>query len=122
MNMSLLTVEWLRSQGHEAMHVRERGLQRAADEHILDKARSEQSILLTMDLDFGYLMAVSQERLPSIILFRMANDTSERVNHRPSAVLRLDDADWASGVFVTVSDSAIRVRELPLPIATSPKA
>lgn len=76
MNVSLLTVEWLRSQGHEATHVRDQGLQRAADEYILNKARLEQRILLTMDLDFGYLMAVSHEQLPSVILFRMGNETS----------------------------------------------
>lgn len=64
MNISLPTVAWLRSQGHEALHVREQGLQRAADPNILDKARAEQRILLTMDLDFGDLMAASGERLP----------------------------------------------------------
>jgi len=37
---------------------------------------------LTMDLDFGYLMAVSHEQLPSVILFRSGNETSERVNQR----------------------------------------
>jgi len=72
MNISLLTVKWLRSQG----------LQRAVDSFILDKARAEQRILLTMDLDFGYLMAISHEQLPSVILFRLGNETSERVNQR----------------------------------------
>jgi len=50
MNIYLLTVERLRSQGHEAAHVREQGLQRAADGYTFDKARAEQSILLTMAL------------------------------------------------------------------------
>jgi len=72
MNISLLTVKWLRSQG----------LQRAVDSFILDKARAEHRILLTMDLDFGYLMAISHEQLPSVILFRLGNETSERVNQR----------------------------------------
>jgi predicted nuclease of predicted toxin-antitoxin system len=118
MNMSPLTVEWLRSRGHHATHVREQDLQRASDDFILDKARSEQSILLTMDLDFGYLMAASREQMPSVILFRLVRDTSDAVNERLSAVLGLDDIDWAAGVFVTVSDATIRVRQLPLRIAT----
>lgn len=84
MNISVLTVEWLRSEGYEATHVREHGLQQAADDFILHKARSEGSILLTMDLDFGYLMAVSREQLPSVILFRLGNETSEVVNRRLS--------------------------------------
>jgi len=72
MNISLVTVEWLRSEGCEAPHVREHWLQQAADEVILHKARVEGSILLTMDLDFGYLMAVSREQLPSVVLFASA--------------------------------------------------
>jgi len=74
MNISLLTVGWLRSRGPEADHVREQGLQRAADPTILGKARTEQRILLTMDFDFGCLMAVSHERLPSVVLFCLRNE------------------------------------------------
>jgi predicted nuclease of predicted toxin-antitoxin system len=114
MNISLLTVEWLRSEGYEAIHVREQGLQRATDEYILSKARAEQRILLTMDLDFGYLMAVSHERLPSVILFRLGNDTSERVTQRLASVLNLRDLDWTTGTFVTVTDGTLRIRRLPL--------
>jgi len=47
MNISLLTVEWLRSEGYDANHVRDDGLQRAADDLILHKARHEGRILLT---------------------------------------------------------------------------
>jgi predicted nuclease of predicted toxin-antitoxin system len=114
MNVSLLTVEWLRSCDHEAIHVREQGLQRATDELILRKAREEQRVLITMDLDFGYLMAVSGEQLPSVILLRLGNETSERVNERLASVLRLEHLDWTSGLFVTVTDSNLRVRQLPL--------
>ena len=114
MNISLLTVAWLRSQGHEASHVREHGLQRATDEHILHKARRERSTLLTMDLDFGYLMAVSQEQLPSVVLLRLGNESSDRVNERLASVLSLNEVDWASGVFVAVTDTTLRVRRLPL--------
>lgn len=111
---TLLTVKWLRLQGHEAAHVREQGLQRAADLYILDKARAEQRILLTMDLDFGYLMAVSHEQLPSVILFRLGNGSSERVNQRLASVLSLRDVDWSCGTFVTVTETTLRVRQLPL--------
>lgn len=114
MNISLLTVEWLRAQGHDATHAREQGLQRSVDDHILNQSRLEQRILLTTDLDFGYLMAVSHEQLPSVILFRLGNETSERVNHRLVAVLSLSDVDWTSGIFVTVTETTLRVRQLPL--------
>ena len=112
--MSLLTVEWLRSNGHEATHVREHGLQQAADDFILSKARIDGCVLLTMDLDFGYLMAISGEQLPSVILFRLGNETSEVVNRRLAAVLRLERVSWTHGVFVTVMETTLRVRQLPL--------
>lgn len=94
--------------------MREHGLQRTADEYILRKARTEHCVLLTMDLDFGYLMAVSQEQLPSVILFRLGNETSELVNQRLASVLSLKDVDWANGLFVTVTETTLRVRQLPL--------
>jgi len=66
-----------------------------------------------MDLDFGYLMAVSHEQLPSVILFRLGNESSERVNQRLASILNRREIDWASGVFATVTDSTFRVRRLP---------
>jgi predicted nuclease of predicted toxin-antitoxin system len=45
-------VDWLRAQGHDAIHLREQGLFRAADEDIFAKAIAENRIVLTFDLDF----------------------------------------------------------------------
>jgi len=61
MGISFKTVIWLRQNNHEAIHLREEGLQRLPDPLILDKARIENPILLTCDLDFGQLMAASPE-------------------------------------------------------------
>jgi predicted nuclease of predicted toxin-antitoxin system len=40
---------------------------------ILVKSRTEARILLTVDLDFAQLLAMSGEALPSVILFRLGN-------------------------------------------------
>lgn len=69
--------------------------------------------MLTTDLDFGYLMAVSHEQLASVILFRLGNETSETVNQRLPLALSLTDVDWPSVVFVTVTDTTVRLRLLP---------
>ena len=69
MGISMRTVVWLRTIGHDAVHLREQRLQRAVDAEIAAKAALEDRIVLTMDLDFGYLLAVSGERIPSVILF-----------------------------------------------------
>ncbi len=114
MAISRSTVGWLRDHGYDALHVRDVGMQRADDEVILAKARDEQRVLLTLDLDFGYLMAVSGAALPSVIIFRLGNETAEVVTQRLEVALECCEEDLLSGAIVTVDDDTIRVRQLPI--------
>ncbi|MBI5166923.1 MAG: DUF5615 family PIN-like protein, partial [candidate division NC10 bacterium] len=43
---------WLVRQGHDAVHALEVGLDRASDAAILERARNEQRVLVTADLDY----------------------------------------------------------------------
>ncbi|MBX3082529.1 MAG: DUF5615 family PIN-like protein [Anaerolineae bacterium] len=114
MGMSLRTVGWLRTQGHDCVHLSEQGLQRATDTVVLTKALAEGRILLTLDLDFGYLMAISKAELPSLIIFRLGNETSEVVTARLAEVIETNQASLEEGVLVVVTDDTIRVRQLPI--------
>lgn len=114
MGVSWRTVDWLRQQGHEAVHLREEGLQRLTDDQILLKARSESRTVLTMDLDFGYLLAVGGQELPSVILFRLSDERSQVVNARLAEVLARCANDVQAGAIISVGDTAIRVRRLPI--------
>jgi predicted nuclease of predicted toxin-antitoxin system len=114
MGVSTRTIAWLRKRGHDAVHLRDQNLQRLEDPDILAKARGEERVLLTMDLDFGYLVATSQSRLPSVILFRLSDERSEVVNARLVAVLLDCQAILESGAIVSVGDTLFRVRSLPL--------
>ena len=60
MGISPRTVNWLRSQGYDAIHLTEQGLERISDRAILLKAQDEQRIILTVDLDFGFLLATTK--------------------------------------------------------------
>ena len=60
----------LRSAGHDAIHVRDRGLGEAADHVILEFAVAEGRGIVTADTDFGALLTLRAQRQPSIILFR----------------------------------------------------
>jgi predicted nuclease of predicted toxin-antitoxin system len=114
MGVSMLTVKWLRSVGHDVVHLRELGLQRLSDDDILVKAREEGRIVLTMDLDFGYLLAISADPLPSVVLFRLSDERAEFVNRRLASVVRERAEALAAGAIVSVSDTSIRVRGLPI--------
>ena len=114
MGVSVRTVVWLRDQGHDAVHLRDEGLQRLPDEGILAKAASEGRILLTMDLDFGYLLAVSHGTVPSVILFRLDDERPTNINRRLADALACCKDELASGAIVSVSETGIRARMLPL--------
>ena len=108
------TVEWLRQNGHDVVHLREQGLQRLPDDAITAKARAETRIVLTMDLDFGYLLAVSGASAPSIVIFRLDDERPPAVNERLDATLARCGSELENGAIVSVSESSIRVRRLPI--------
>jgi predicted nuclease of predicted toxin-antitoxin system len=114
MGIAQHTVAWLQEAGHDALHARDVEMQRAPDEDILAKARDEGRVLLTLDLDFGYLMAISGARLPSVIIFRLGNQTSEFVMSRLRDVLNCCEDDLLAGAIVSVEEATIRVRHLPI--------
>ena len=45
------TAEHLRNQRHNVVHVRDIGMQRASDQEITERARHEDRVILTFDLD-----------------------------------------------------------------------
>jgi predicted nuclease of predicted toxin-antitoxin system len=60
-------IAFLREAGHDVLHVREAGLNQLPDEDILKAAIREQRVVVTHDLDFPRLVALSGGALPSII-------------------------------------------------------
>jgi predicted nuclease of predicted toxin-antitoxin system len=114
MGISPRTVNWLKNRGYDAVHLVEEGLERLPDDEILVKARKEGRILLTVDLDFGYLLAVSGAELPSVILFRLGNESYQIIQERLTELLSLCGGDLAAGAIISVTDEAFRVRRLPI--------
>lgn len=114
MGISQKAVAFLRSSGHDVVHLRDENLQRLSDEDIIKKAITEDLIILTMDLDFGYLMAVSKAKLPNIIIFHLENEKPDNVNKRLSKVLAQSSGTIKSGAIITVLEHTHRVRLLPI--------
>lgn len=114
MGVSIGVVQWLRGQGHDVVHLRDEGLQQLPDDEILRKSTAEGRVLLTFDLDFGDIVAVSWDRVASVVLFRVRNTRTAFVIERLQRVLPATAAALQSGAVVVVEDARYRVRRLPL--------
>lgn len=114
MGISLRTVSFLRDLGHDAVHLYEQGLGRLSDSRILQKARDEDRVLLTQDLDFGELMAASGANLPSVVVFRLRDMRPDGVNAHLREVVTEYHEMLQKGAIVSVSERQIRLRSLPI--------
>ena len=108
------TVEFLKQLGHDTVHVRELGMQRAVDHEIIDRARREDRVVLTFDLDFGEILALGVRDRPSVILFRLQDETADSVNRRVAPVLRDQREALESGALILVEEARYRLRKLPI--------
>jgi predicted nuclease of predicted toxin-antitoxin system len=114
MGVSQQVVEWLRNAGHDAVHLRDEGLQRLPNGEIFQKAGREQRIVLTFDLDFGEIVAASAGQVISVIIFRLRNTRADFVIQRLDDVLAQSSAELMQGAIVVVEDGRHRVRKLPI--------
>ena len=114
MGVSPRTVEFLVGLGYGAVHLNALGLGRMKDADIVLKAREENRIILTSDLDFGQLMAASGARLPSVIIFRLPKMSPDIVNPRLRRVISDFRDALESGAIISVSERAARIRWLPI--------
>jgi predicted nuclease of predicted toxin-antitoxin system len=114
MGISPRSVALLREQGHDAIHLHDLGLDRLPDCDVMALARAEGRIVLTHDLDFADLIAASGETLPSVVIFCLRSMRAQRVNDYLRVLLTQHAATLSSGAVVSVSESQMRVRPLPL--------
>jgi predicted nuclease of predicted toxin-antitoxin system len=116
-HISRRTVQHLQQMGHDVVHVGEQLPARADDRTIVETARETQRAILTQDLDFCAIVALSGQRRPSVISLRLRSSRVEHVNAVLSKVLPAVEADVETGCLLTVDDDAIRRRPLPLTLA-----
>lgn len=107
-------VDWLRARTHDAVHLRDQGLQRLPDGEVFAKACAERRVVLTFDVDFGEIVALSPAPAASVILFRLHDTSTPHVIERLEAVLRVSAAQLEhGGVVVVVEETRHRVRAFP---------
>jgi len=114
LHISPATVSFLRSLGHHVVRVDEVLPNTASDAEILVRAAQESRAVLTQDLDFSALVAVAGMRAPSLISLRLSSSRVEFVNAVLEKVLPTLEADVIVGMAITVEDSRVRRRPLPI--------
>ncbi len=114
MPVSPRIAEWLREEGHDAIHAWEVGLERATDEKILNFAIEEKRVIITADLDYSRLIAISFTKEPGIILFRKGDYSEKELKERLKHVLEIiPEKEFYSSITV-VEKFRIRRTKLPL--------
>lgn len=114
MGISQRVVIWLREQSHDATHLRDEGLQRLENGDIVTKASRESRIILTWDLDFAEILALSGSNTVSAVVFRLVNTRSTHVIERLERVLLESAQDLENGAIISVEEGRHRVRLLPI--------
>ena len=96
------------------MHVSEIGMERAEDIQILEKARLDESICVTLDHDFHAHLAATGHGRPSVVLLRVQGlDAQGQADLIRSVCVQCEDA-LSEGAAVSADRESIRVRRLPL--------
>jgi predicted nuclease of predicted toxin-antitoxin system len=114
MGVDVRVIKWLREQGHDATHLRDEGLHRLPNGEIFAKAIREQRVVLTFDLDFGEIAALTVGKKTSVLLFRLHNTRSSHVIDRLRVVLGGCMQVLEKGAVVAIEESRHRVRQLPV--------
>jgi predicted nuclease of predicted toxin-antitoxin system len=105
---------WLIQSGHEATHATELGLHRATDATILERARRDQRVVVTADLDYPRLLALTQEQSPGLILFRGGNFSEKECVERLHRTLETVAIHELPHSIIVIEKDRIRRRRLPL--------
>jgi predicted nuclease of predicted toxin-antitoxin system len=105
----------LNQAGWDVVHVAEIDMSRATDVEILDVARQQQRICVTLDADFHTYLAVTNAATPSVIRLRIEGLKAD-------AFARLLIEVWPQinnhvdqrAAMITITDNNVRVRSLPI--------
>jgi predicted nuclease of predicted toxin-antitoxin system len=80
---------------------------------VFEKAIGESRVVVTFDLDFGEIVALSKGRKTGVILFRLRNTRTAFVIQRLSEVISECADALMRGAIVIVEEARHRVREFP---------
>ena len=105
---------WLSQNGHDALHVSDLGMARAQDVEILERAWREKRVVISADLDYPRLLALSQSEGPGLILLRGGNFSEQQTRDRLEQCLNLIPHEDLPNSIIVIEHERIRQRRLPI--------
>ncbi len=114
-NLSPRLADQLGALGHDVVHAWSLGLGSAPDEALLDRAPSEERVLLSADSDFGTILAVTRATTPSVLYLRgVSGRRVDDLMARLAAALPMTEEALKAGSLVVVEPATVRIRSLPI--------
>jgi predicted nuclease of predicted toxin-antitoxin system len=114
MPLSPLLADRLKAKGHDAVHAIHLAMGRAPDSKILERARIDQRIVITADLDYPRLLAITRAEGPGLILFRGGNYSDQEIFEGMDRVFETIPLENLTNSIVVIEKKRIRRRPLPL--------
>ncbi len=114
MNLSAEWIGTLQAAGYDAVHWSKVGPATADDEVIMAWANENDRVVLTHDLDFGTVLALTGADGPSVVQIRTQRVLPEHLSSSVIAILKKYQAELLAGSIVVADEGKHRVRLLPI--------
>ena len=113
-NIPLSFADFIEEKRHKAIIGAKTGFHGKSDWEICEFAAENHSIIVTHDLDFGELLAVSGVSKPSVIIFRVQPLTPQTLEDTFWQAFRATSDELDRGAVVVIEKNNYRIRRLPI--------
>jgi predicted nuclease of predicted toxin-antitoxin system len=114
MNLSPRWLIVLREGGWDCLHWSGVGSADAPDAEIMSYAATNDMVVVTHDLDFGAILAVTHGKKPSVVLIRSYDINPDTLGKQTLAALNVARAELEAGALLIIEPDRQRLRLLPL--------
>ena len=101
-------------EGWDVLHTGDIGLSRSTDAQILEYARREDRVIITLDSDFHTILALTNASAPSVIRIRLEGLRGPDLAFLIKKIWPKIEPQLKKGAMVSVTDSGIRIRNIPV--------
>lgn len=114
MNLSPRWIGLLSATGIQAVHWSKVGKANAPDSEIMAYATLNDYIVLTHDLDFSAILAVTHGKKPSVVQIRSEDVSPDVIGIKVTAALQQMESELEIGALLTIDPTRTRLHLLPL--------